>query len=83
MNVGGVPWTGQKDPSLQDGFVNVLLLCGAVLVLLMICFTFPALYTRLHSCKQTLHRNWSLNRKSFLRTLSRRGFQEGGGYTRL
>ncbi|KAF2312266.1 hypothetical protein GH714_029613 [Hevea brasiliensis] len=24
MNVGGVPWTGQKDPELQDGFRNLL-----------------------------------------------------------
>ncbi|URE31769.1 hypothetical protein MUK42_06555 [Musa troglodytarum] len=24
MNVGGVPWTAQKDPALQDGFRNVM-----------------------------------------------------------
>ena len=27
MNVGGVPWTGQKDPTLKDGFCNAMILC--------------------------------------------------------
>ncbi|PWA71062.1 magnesium transporter CorA-like family protein [Artemisia annua] len=29
MNVGGVPWTGQRDPALVDGFRNVMLFTGA------------------------------------------------------
>ncbi|KAL5988413.1 hypothetical protein ACLOJK_036177 [Asimina triloba] len=35
MNVGGVPWTTQRDPSVKDGFWNVLLLCGAMLLFLV------------------------------------------------
>ncbi|KAA8536341.1 hypothetical protein F0562_028819 [Nyssa sinensis] len=47
MNVGGVPWTGQRDPKIKDGFRNVMLLCVATLLLVLMCFTFPALYTRI------------------------------------
>ncbi|KAK9290324.1 hypothetical protein L1049_008491 [Liquidambar formosana] len=32
MNVGGVPWTDQKDPALKDGFRNVMLVCVAMLL---------------------------------------------------
>ncbi|KAG0463424.1 hypothetical protein HPP92_019493 [Vanilla planifolia] len=86
MNVGGVPWTGQEDPKLKDGFRNVMLLCAAMLLLLLTAFTFPMIYARFSAWrKQTaLKRSWSLNRKSFLkRTLRRGAFQGGDGYVRL
>ncbi|PKU83850.1 hypothetical protein MA16_Dca020733 [Dendrobium catenatum] len=86
MNVGGVPWTGQKDPELKDGFRNVLLLCAAMFLLLLFCFTFPTIYRHISawSNRAALRRSWSLNRKSFLRRTLRRGaFQGGGGYIRL
>ncbi|KAL3814362.1 hypothetical protein ACJIZ3_015630 [Penstemon smallii] len=69
MNVGGVPWTGQRDPTLKDGFRNVLLLCVAMLVIVLLCFLFPALYSRAVGWRrsQVLRRSWSLNRKSFVR----------------
>ncbi|CAL4919864.1 unnamed protein product [Urochloa decumbens] len=39
MNVGGVPWTEQnKNPKNRDGFMNVMLICVAVLLLLLLCF---------------------------------------------
>eukprot|EP00262_Sarcandra_glabra_P014105 TRINITY_DN4045_c0_g1_i2.p1 TRINITY_DN4045_c0_g1~~TRINITY_DN4045_c0_g1_i2.p1 ORF type:complete len:216 (+),score=32.08 TRINITY_DN4045_c0_g1_i2:1-648(+) len=85
MNVGGVPWTGQKDPALKDGFRNVLVLCAAMLLLLLLSFTFPSLYTRISAWRKrrALRRSWSLNRKSFLRrTLLGSGIQ-GGGYLRI
>ncbi|GER42100.1 zinc transport protein zntB [Striga asiatica] len=44
MNVGGVPWTGQRDPELKDGFRNVMILCLAMLIIILLCFLFPALY---------------------------------------
>ncbi|PPS12536.1 hypothetical protein GOBAR_AA08095 [Gossypium barbadense] len=68
MNVGGVPWTVQKDPALKDGFRNVMVLCLAMLILVLLCFIFPALYSRLSAWRQrrSLRRNWSYNRRSFL-----------------
>ncbi|KAI4375908.1 hypothetical protein MLD38_013724 [Melastoma candidum] len=32
MNVGGVPWTGQRDPKLKDGFRNVMLICARAVI---------------------------------------------------
>lgn len=84
MNVGGVPWTGQRDPALKNGFRNVLLLCVAMLFLVLLCFSFPAIYTRLASWqrRRALRRSWSLNRRSFLkRTTST--LPERGGYHRI
>ncbi|KAK8616268.1 hypothetical protein V6N13_017824 [Hibiscus sabdariffa] len=52
MNVGGVPWTVQKDPALKDGFRNVLALCVVMLILVLVCFIFPALYSRLTAWHQ-------------------------------
>ncbi|KAL1336160.1 hypothetical protein HN51_030576 [Arachis hypogaea] len=86
MNVGGVPWTGQNSPELQDGFRNVLLLCVAMLFLVLLCFVFPTLYTRVAAVWQKRKgpgRSWSLNRKSFLKRPLRIGDQERGGYLRI
>ncbi|XVE66652.1 hypothetical protein DITRI_Ditri08aG0095700 [Diplodiscus trichospermus] len=83
MNVGGLPWTVQKDPAVQDGFRNVMILCVAMLLLVLLCFIFPALYTRLSAWyrKRSLRRSWSLNRRSFLKRTF--GIQERGGYLRI
>ncbi|KAK0589731.1 hypothetical protein LWI29_017847 [Acer saccharum] len=83
MNVGGVPWTGQKDPALKDGFRNVMFVCLAMLLMVLLCFVFPALYTRVAAWRRrrAMRRSWSLNRRSFLkRTL---GVQEREGYLRI
>ncbi|OAY45271.1 zinc transport protein ZntB [Manihot esculenta] len=83
MNVGGVPWTGQDDPELQDGFQNVMLLCLVMLVLLLMCFLFPSVFGCLASWKGRLavKRSWSFNRKSFLYRTD--GDSERGGYLRI
>ncbi|RWW05015.1 hypothetical protein GW17_00031735, partial [Ensete ventricosum] len=85
MNVGGVPWTAQKDPALQDGFRNVMFLCAMILFLLLVSFSFPSLYAQLTYWRRryAMRRSWSINSKSFLsRTFQRGGFQ-GGGYMRI
>ncbi|KAK8951330.1 hypothetical protein KSP39_PZI003177 [Platanthera zijinensis] len=46
MNVGGVPWTKQGGAGIEDGFLNVLIICSLLLLLLLLCFTFPSLYHR-------------------------------------
>nr|XP_043622629.1 uncharacterized protein LOC122594225 [Erigeron canadensis] len=83
MNVGGVPWTQQRDPKLKNGFRNVMLVCVTTLVLVLLCFLFPFLYRRITGWRRqrVLKRNWSSNRKSFLK----RTFNdaERGGYLRL
>lgn len=84
MNVGGVPWTGQRDPSIKHGFRNVMLLCVAMLLFVLLCFIFPALYSRITAWqrRRAMRKSWSLNRKSFLkRTVG--GGGERGGYLRL
>lgn len=83
MNVGGVPWTEQRDPALRDGFRNVMLLCVGLLFLALLCFVFPALYKRLAEWqrKRVMQRSWSLNRKSFLKRTPRH--DERGGYLRI
>ena len=83
MNVGGVPWTQQKDPKLKIGFRNVMLLCVVTLFFVLSCFLFPFLYSRLMLWRRqrALERNWSFSRRSFLkRTI---GGGERGGYLRL
>ncbi|KAL5705514.1 hypothetical protein ACHQM5_023811 [Ranunculus cassubicifolius] len=85
MNVGGVPWTGQNNPALKDGFRNVMLICVGLLGLVLLCFIFPALYVKITSWRKklALKKSWSLNRKSFLkRTLVRRP-EERTGYLRI
>ncbi|KAE8711745.1 heat shock 70 kDa protein [Hibiscus syriacus] len=84
MNVGGVPWTVQKDPALKDGFRNVLFLCLAMLILVLLSFILPALYSRLTTWRRrrSLRRSWSHKRRSFLKRSS--AIQEnGGGYIRI
>ncbi|CAI0401132.1 unnamed protein product [Linum tenue] len=83
MNVGGVPWTGQDDPELEDGFQNVILLCLGMLLLVLLCFLFPSAWASFASWRQRIgmKRSWSINRKSFLkRTI---GLQERKGYLRI
>ncbi|XP_010941819.3 uncharacterized protein [Elaeis guineensis] len=84
MNVGGVPWTDQRDPELKDGFINVMTVCVVILFLLLFCFTFPSLYARLSACrrKRALKKSWSINRKAFLRGTLNSGLQRGD-YTRI
>ncbi|KAK9000671.1 hypothetical protein V6N11_081160 [Hibiscus sabdariffa] len=68
MNVGGVPWTMQKQPEIEDGFLNVMILSLVMLLLVLLCFLFPALYTRVTAwCKKRSQRpSLSQNRRSFL-----------------
>ncbi|KAL7119241.1 hypothetical protein ACP275_02G051600 [Erythranthe tilingii] len=84
MNVGGVPWTGQRDPTIKDGFRNVMMVCVAMLGIVLLCFIFPAIYSRVMTWRRrrVLRKSWSLNRKSFAR---RTGGErtERGGYLRL
>ncbi|XP_024959825.1 uncharacterized protein LOC112500553 [Cynara cardunculus var. scolymus] len=86
MNVGGVPWTGQRDPELADGFRNVMLLCVAMLLLVLLCFLFPCLHSRITTWRKprTVRRSWSLNRRSFLKRMIGGGGGGGErGYLRL
>ncbi|KAB2602985.1 hypothetical protein D8674_003990 [Pyrus ussuriensis x Pyrus communis] len=83
--ITGGPWMGQKDPTLKDGFRNVMLLCVAMLLLALLCFNFPVLYTRItvwHR-RRVMKRSWSLNRKSFLKKTHGIGVQERRGYLRI
>lgn len=84
MNVGGVPWTKQIDPALKDGFRNVLLVCAVMVVLLLLCFTFPAIYTRISAWRnrKSLGRYRSFSRKSFARR-NINGHIQGNGYLPL
>ncbi|KAG5592085.1 hypothetical protein H5410_042599 [Solanum commersonii] len=86
MNVGGVPWTNQREPELKEGFRNVMMLCVVLLLLVLLCFLFPALYSHIMAWKRRrdMKRNWSLNRRSFLRrSTGVRERNERGGYLRL
>ncbi|XP_059275279.1 uncharacterized protein LOC132029898 [Lycium ferocissimum] len=86
MNVGGVPWTNQREPELKEGFRNVMLLCVVLLLLVLLCFLFPALYSHVMAWKRRrdMKRSWSLNRRSFLRrSTGVRERNEKGGYLRL
>ncbi|XP_021717219.1 uncharacterized protein LOC110685065 [Chenopodium quinoa] len=77
MNVGGVPWTMQRNPDIKDGFRNVMLICAVTLVLVLLCFSFASLYTCINAWwnRKNFNRSWSLNRKPFLK--------EKGGYQRV
>ncbi|CAA2998940.1 Mg2+ transporter, Zinc transport [Olea europaea subsp. europaea] len=86
MNVGGVPWTGQRDPDLKDGFRNVILLCVGLLVVILLCFILPALYSRVMAWqrRRALRRRRTLNRKSFTKRKVGGGERkEREGYLRL
>ncbi|XP_076955684.1 uncharacterized protein LOC143630596 [Bidens hawaiensis] len=80
MNVGGVPWTKQRDPKLKNGFRNVIFVCVATLILVLLCFLFPFLYSRISGWRKqrTLKRSWSINRKSFLKRTIGGGADRGG-----
>lgn len=80
MNVGGVPWTGQDNPKLRDGFRNVMILCVVMLFIVLLCFIFPSLYFRLTTSpkRSVVKKSWSINKRSFhMRSL---GAQERRGY---
>lgn len=47
MNVGGVPWVKQTDPTLVHGFRNVLIICAVIVMLLLAGFGVVPLYTYL------------------------------------
>ncbi|KAJ7968338.1 Zinc transport protein ZntB [Quillaja saponaria] len=85
MNVGGVPWTVQRNPDVKDGFRNVMLLCIGLLFLVLLCFIFPALYSHIAAWrrKSVMRRSWSLNRKSFLKRNLEPEIQQRGGYLRI
>ncbi|KAJ1267123.1 hypothetical protein BS78_07G032300 [Paspalum vaginatum] len=66
MNVGGVPWTEQnKNPKNRDGFMNVMLICAAILLLLLLCFLFPSLYSHVTTwrTRRELTRSNSQNKR--------------------
>lgn len=44
MNVGGVPWTMQTNPKISHGFRNVMLICAAIVLLLLVLFGAMPLY---------------------------------------
>ncbi|KAE8725632.1 hypothetical protein F3Y22_tig00008289pilonHSYRG00049 [Hibiscus syriacus] len=68
MNVGGVPWTMQNEPDVKDSFLNVMILSVAMLLLVLLCFLFSALCTRVMAWykKRALRRSLSHNRTSSL-----------------
>lgn len=82
MNVGGVPWTGQRDPDVIDGFRNVMMLCAVILALLLFCFAFPSLYARVSAWRtqRVLKRSRSLDRRSFLKRNLLGGERRAGDY---
>lgn len=66
MNVGGVPWTEQnKNPNNLNGFVNVMVICALILLLLLLCFLFPSLYTHVSAwrTRRELTRSNSQNKR--------------------
>ncbi|VAI76139.1 unnamed protein product [Triticum turgidum subsp. durum] len=66
MNVGGVPWTEQnKNPANLDGFANVMLICAVILLLLLLCFLFPSLYSHVSAwrTRRELTRSGSQNKR--------------------
>ncbi|KAL6857253.1 hypothetical protein ACP4OV_018635 [Aristida adscensionis] len=65
MNVGGVPWTGQNKPENIDGFMNVMLICVAILLLLLLCFLFPSVYSHVTAwrTRRQLSKSNSLNKR--------------------
>ncbi|KAF0900503.1 hypothetical protein E2562_032109 [Oryza meyeriana var. granulata] len=65
MNVGGVPWTEQKNPANRDGFFNVMLICVVILLILLLCFLFPSLYSHVSAwrTRRALTRSSSQNKR--------------------
>ncbi|KAL9257439.1 Zinc transport protein ZntB-like protein [Drosera capensis] len=85
MNVGGVPWTNQRETELSDGFRNVMMLCLLMLLVVLLCFAFPAVYSHVVIWwgKKNFKKSWSLNRKTFLKRTAGGRSSEGGGYLRI
>lgn len=85
MNVGGLPWTEKNDPSLKDGFRNVMILCVAILLFLLLCVAFPYLYAHISAWRRrrALRRSWSINRKPFVRRTLLGGRFQPGSYVRV
>ncbi|KAL2651555.1 hypothetical protein R1flu_019683 [Riccia fluitans] len=69
MNVGGVPWTKQIDPTLRHGFRNVMLLCAVIVVMLLACFAASPLYSYLSTRRknQAARKKWQLGGKKSIR----------------
>jgi len=82
MNVGGVPWTGQKDPTSEDGFRNVLLICAAILFLFLAFFGAVPLYMRLSAWRKRImdKRIWPSTGRSFSKRGNYSGDTYSGGY---
>ncbi|KAL6502436.1 hypothetical protein OROHE_024441 [Orobanche hederae] len=80
MNVGGVPWTEQRNPELKVGFRNVIIICAAMLLVILLCFVFPILYSQIMAWqrRRVFRRSWSLDRKSFVRRTGVAGKEKGG-----
>ncbi|KAK4757554.1 hypothetical protein SAY87_018855 [Trapa incisa] len=83
MNVGGVPWTDQRNPEIKYGFRNVILLCIVVLFFLLFCFIFPSIYSCLTSWRRrgAVWKGWSINRSFLIRQHGTR--EERVGYLRI
>ncbi|KAK2983203.1 hypothetical protein RJ640_018548 [Escallonia rubra] len=79
MNVGGVPWTLQRDPELKDGFRNVIMLCVALLLLVVLCFIFVDSYNRI----KVWHRKRVMGMSSSQKSLNRRNSFKRTGYHRI
>ncbi|KAL1812114.1 hypothetical protein ACET3Z_022179 [Daucus carota] len=79
MNVGGVPWTGQDDPRLEDGFRNVIWLSMVTLLLILVLFLFPAFCIRLTAWfrKGNVRKGW------YRRSFARRSDTIRNGYMRF
>jgi Mg2+ and Co2+ transporter CorA len=81
MNVGGVPWTKQTDPTLVHGFRNVLIICAVIVMLLLAGFGVVPLYTYL----VTRHKHQAVKAKwlSSKRSVRYRGSLRYPAYLRL
>ncbi|XP_024396889.1 uncharacterized protein [Physcomitrium patens] len=47
MNVGGVPWTTQTNPKNIHGFRNIMFICAAIVIILLLIFGAVPLYNYL------------------------------------
>lgn len=88
MNVGGLPWAMQKKPEVEHGFRNVMLLCAGMLLVVLLCFLLPAVYSRIMAWKRkrAMRRSGSMNwRSSLKRTVGgdTKVAPGPGGYLRL
>lgn len=82
MNVGGIPWTEQRNPEMTYGFQNVLFLCAGILLFLLACFSAPALYKHIRNLWTSKNR-WKTARGSFRWRGSLGNGQQCNGYIPL